>query len=321
MKPSRSRISSRWKRRCSSPRRPTWRSRSIPSRCQITNGKWNWIGAISLGSAGAPVVAEANGREVRLASGAKFPFPGGASATPPQPEGIIPVDFNYDFKTDLVLAGAGGVRLIRQESPSAFTDVTAQTKLPKSVTDAPYTGAWAVDIEADGDLDIVLGAKDGVPTVLRNNGDDTFLAIHPFTGISGLRRLRLGRLRWRWQSRCRDHRRRGTTPRLHERAAGPIPRAPSACELTHVKAIAVADANNDGILDLLAVQGDGAIVRISDKNEGQSWETGGDCARAQMPRMSSRGDVRLHVADLDNNGALDLILSPVPSPSAMAAAH
>ena len=47
------------------------------------------------------------------------------------PEGIFPVDFNYDFKTDLVLAGAGGVRLLRQDSPSAFTDVTAQTKLPE----------------------------------------------------------------------------------------------------------------------------------------------------------------------------------------------
>ena len=40
-----------------------------------------------------------------------------------------------------------------------------------------------------------------------------------------------------------------------------------------VKAIATADTNNDGILDLLAVQDDGAIIRISDKNEGQSWET------------------------------------------------
>ena len=97
------------------------------------------------------------------------------------------VDFNYDFKTDLVLAGAGGVRLFRQDSPSAFTDVTAQTKLPKSVTNARYTGAWAVDIEADGDLDIVLGAKRGLPTVLRNNGDGTFLAIHPFAGITGVR--------------------------------------------------------------------------------------------------------------------------------------
>ena len=92
---------------------------------------WNWIGAIPLGSAGAPVVAEANGREVRLSSGAKFPFPGGPSAVPPLPEGIVPLDFNYDFKTDLVLAGAGGVRLLRQDSPKRFTDVTAQTKLPK----------------------------------------------------------------------------------------------------------------------------------------------------------------------------------------------
>ena len=125
------------------------------------NRHWNWIGAIQLGSAGAPTVAEADGREVHLSSGATLPFPGGPSATPPSPEGILQVDFNYDFKTDLVLAGAGGVRFFRQDSPSAFTDVTAQTKLPKSVIDGRYTGAWAVDIEADGDLDIVLGASEG----------------------------------------------------------------------------------------------------------------------------------------------------------------
>ena len=75
---------------------------------------------------------------------------------------------------------------MRQDNPGRFTDVTALTKLPKSVTNASYTGAWAVDIEADGDLDIVMGSKEGVPTVLRNNGDGTFLAIHPFGGISGL---------------------------------------------------------------------------------------------------------------------------------------
>ncbi len=141
---------------------------------------WNWIGAIQLGSAGAPVIAEADGREVHLSTGATLPFPGGPSAVPPSPEGVLQVDFNYDFKTDLVLAGAGGVRLFRQDSPSAFTDVTAQTKLPKSVITARYTGAWAVDIEADGDLDIVLGASDGLPLVLRNNGDGTFLADSSF---------------------------------------------------------------------------------------------------------------------------------------------
>ena len=113
-----------------------------------------------MGSAGAPVVAEANGHEVRLATGATLPFPGGPSSAPPQPAGILQVDFNYDFKTDLVLAGAGGVRLMRQDDPKTFTDVTEKSKLPKAITNASYTGAWTVDIEADGDLDIVLGAKE-----------------------------------------------------------------------------------------------------------------------------------------------------------------
>ena len=34
------------------------------------NRHWDWIGAIQLGSAGAPVIAEADGREVRLSTGA-----------------------------------------------------------------------------------------------------------------------------------------------------------------------------------------------------------------------------------------------------------
>src|SRR5580693_8370970 len=137
----------------------------VKSVSNADSSSWTWIGAIALGSAGAPVIAEANSHEVRLSTGAAFPFPSGPAATAPLPEGILQIDFNYDFKTDLVLTGAGGVRLMRQDSPVKFTDVTRNTKLPKDVTNASYTGAWAVDIEADGDLDIVLGAKDGLPLV------------------------------------------------------------------------------------------------------------------------------------------------------------
>jgi len=269
---------------------------------------WNWIGAIPLGSAGAPVVAEANGRRVQLSSGAKFPFPGGPSATPPAPEAVVPVDFNYDFKTDLVLAGAGGVRLMRQESPSAFTDVTAQSKLPKSVINASYTGAWAVDIEADGDLDIVLGSKDGVPTVLRNNGDGTFLAIHPFSGISGVRGFA-------WADFDGDGNPDAAiidgVSHLHvfmNERQGQFRERPLPTNISSAKAIAVADANNDGILDLLVVQTDGAIVRISDKNEGESWETA-EIAKVPDAAHNLAGEIRLNIADLDNNGALDLVLS------------
>jgi len=98
------------------------------------------------------------------------------------------VDFNYDSK--LICAGGRGRSAVAAPGfAHVFTDVTAQSKLPKSVTKARTRAPWAVDIEADGDLDLVLGAKDGVPTVLRNNGDGTFLAIHPFAGVSGIASL------------------------------------------------------------------------------------------------------------------------------------
>ena len=78
-----------------------------------------------------------------------------------------------------------------------------------------------------------------------------------------------------------------------------------------VKALNVADVDNDGVLDLLAVQADGAIVRISDKHEGQTLDVA-EIARVPAGAGGSdylSGEVRLHVADLDNNGALDLFLT------------
>ena len=283
------------------------------------NHHWNWIGAIQLGSAGTPVIGEANGREVHLSTGATLPFPGGPSSVPPSPEGILQVDFNYDFKTDLVLAGAGGVRLFRQDSPNSFTDVTTQTKLPRSVVTAPFTGAWAVDIEADGDLDIVMGADEGLPVVLRNNGDDTFLAIHPFPGINGVRGFA-------WADLDGDGNPDAAiidgAGRLHvfmNERQGQFRERALPTGLPLVKAIAVADANNDGVLDLLAVQADGAIIRISDKNDRESWEMA-EIARVPDAASNLAGEVRLHVADLDNNGALDLFLAPTKPVSGAAGA-
>jgi tetratricopeptide (TPR) repeat protein len=272
-------------------------------------GPWTWIGAIALGSAGAPVVAAANGHEVRLSTGAKFPFPGGRSGTGPLPEGVLQIDFNYDFKTDLVLAGEGGVRLMRQDTPDKFTDVTANTKLPKSVTNASYTGAWAVDIEADGDLDVVLGKKDGPPQVLRNNGDDTFTVIEPFPGISGVRAFA-------WADFDSDGNADAAivdgSDRLHifhNERQGQFREVTLPANLQTVKALGVADADNDGVLDLLVVESGGAIVSVS-FHETSGWSVA-PLVQVPNPETNLAGEVRLQVADLDNNGALDLILSPI----------
>lgn len=279
--------------------------------------KWDWVGAVSLNGEGAPAIVTANSRLVRISTGASFPFPGGTSNTAPSPESVLPIDFNYDFKTDLVLAGAGGLRFMRQDDSTKFTDVTAQTKLPKSLLTAAYTGAWAVDIEADGDLDIVLGSASGLPTVLRNNGDGTFKAIHPFAAVSGIRQFVWADLNGDGNP---DASLIDGAGRLHifiNERLGNFAESQLPTGFGDIKAIVAADANHDGVLDLLAVQSSGTIVRLSNLND--AWDSG-EVAQVPDALHTLTGDVRLRVADLDNNGAFDLMLANVGAPRGAAGA-
>jgi hypothetical protein len=207
-----------------------------------------------------------------------------------------------------VLAGQGGVRFMRQDDPAKFTDVTAQTKLPKEILNAHYTGAWALDIEADGDLDIVLGSADELPIVLRNNGDGTFKAIHPFIGIAGIRQFVWADLNGDGNP---DAALIDGARRLHvflNERSGNFSESPLPASLGTIEAIAAADASHDGILDLLAVQSKGAILRLADRIG--VWNTG-PIAQVANPAHALAGNVRLRVADLDNNGAFDLALVSV----------
>ncbi len=275
-------------------------------------GKWSWIGAISLNGEGTPVIVLANEKEVRTGN-AGYPFPSGPSNVPPGPEGVVGLDFNYDFKTDLVLAGAGGVRLLKQESATKFTDATALTKLPATILNGSFTAAWAADIDLDGDLDVVLSAAHAQPTVLRNNGDGTFAEIHPFAGVSGL-------LGFVWADTDADGDPDATLiddkGKLHvltNERSGQFRERATPSNLPAARALSVADINVDGVLDLLVVQADGTIIRLSDKDEGQNWET------TEIARLGSdlpdrvEVECRLRVADVDNNGGNDLILTVTPS--------
>ena len=274
-------------------------------------GKWSWIGAISLNGEGVPAIVLANDKEVRIGN-ASYPFPGGPAAVPPGPEGVVGLDFNYDFKTDLVVAGAGGVRLLKQESADKFTDVTAQTKLLATILNAGYTGAWAADIDLDGDLDIVLGAERVLPTVLRNNGDGSFAEIHPFAGVSGLRGFvwadidgdgdpdaalidSLGKLH------VFENERGG---QFKERSVPEVEHLMSSC-------IKAADVNGDGLLDLVLLDRGGNVTRLSSKADGQGWDVG-EIARSNTGVYVSEWDPRLLVQDFDNNGGVDLLVALIP---------
>ena len=281
-------------------------------------GKWSWIGAISLNGEGAPTVVLANEREVRIGN-SSYRFPAGSSTTPPR-QGIAALDFNYDFKSDLVLAGAGGVRLLKQETADNFTDVSAQTKLTTTILNASYTGAWAADIDLDGDLDIVLGAESVQPRVLRNNGDGSFAAIHPFAAVAGLRGFVWADIDGDGDPDAAlidDKDGNVLEDRLRvfaNKRSGEFEERDLPLGLPPLSAISVGDLNSDGILDLVGVQADGAIIRISDKNEGQNWDTS-QIASWDNNSLYFGRDYFLDVVDLDNNGSNDLLLTFSKNPS------
>ena len=276
------------------------------------DARWKWIGALQLASDGAPAISAATGDELHLSTGATLPYPGGVAHAPPTADGVLAIDFDYDFKNDVVLAGEGGVRFFKQHDATRFVDVTAGTMLPEALRDGRYTGAWAADVEADGDLDIVLGSVDRTPVVLRNNGDGTFVAIKPFGGISGIRQFAWADFDGDGNPDAAIIDGQGVLHVFTNRRQGVFAERAIPAQIGNAKAIAVADVDNDGNLDLIVVRAEGTIVRLSDRNEGKEWNIA-EIAHVTDPQKNLAGDVRLRVADLDNNGALDLVLTPVGS--------
>ena len=263
--------------------------------------KADWIGAISLSGSGAPVVATATASEVRIAGGATLPFPGGANNTAPSPDGVLAIDFSYDFKTDLVLAGAGGVRLFRQDSPASFVDVTAETRLPAALVNAGSSGAWAADIEADGDLDVVLGVSDA--TVLRNNGDGTFTDVQPFADVSGATDFAWADLDADGDPDASLIDSAGVLHVFSNERQGQFSERALTAQIGRARAIDVADFGGNGVLGLVIVQQDGAIGYLADKDHGAGW----DFTEMVKAHDLASGVATLNVADLDNNGGLDLV--------------
>jgi tetratricopeptide (TPR) repeat protein len=257
------------------------------------------------------VVWFANGHEARRAdTGEKLPFPGGPKEIAPSAAGILSLDWDNDLRTDLVLAGAGGLRFLHAEPDGKYADVTAKTGLPDSVFKDDYYGAWAADIEMDGDLDIVLASRTGAPLVLRNNGDGTFKVID-VPEFASLRAIRA----FVWADIDND----GACDAIfldadgglhlfaNERfarfSAWPLPK-----DFGPVHDVTAADVNDDGVFDIVLLGKDGKLMRLSDGDHRESWEPPAELARAMLPE-GPIGATRIFVEDLDNNGTLDLIVA------------
>lgn len=264
--------------------------------------RWNSLVAVSLNGEGPPTVFGANGTEVRRVDGqgSPLPFPGGVRNIPPSPQGVLALDLNSDYRMDLALAGAGGLRLFEQNADGTFAEISG---LEPSTAEADLFGAWAADLEMDGDLDVVLGVKAEAPRVLRNHGDGTYDVLRPFEGVVDLRDFTWADLDQDGDPDAGLLDAQGTLWVFANDRGGQFRPWPVPGGLGRLVALAVADINSDGTPDLLALRADGTVIRISAQEEGRPWEV----AELIRPPTPLPGAARLFVGDLDNNGALDLI--------------
>jgi Flp pilus assembly protein TadD len=262
---------------------------------------------------GRPAVFVAGAKEVSRAdaAGAALPFPSGPKAVPPTSNGVIAFDWNNDLRPDLLLAGAGGLRFFQGGENGTFSDVTARTGLPPNVLNDDYFGVWATDFEADGDLDVIAAPRTGPVRVLRNNGDGTWKALEPFTGLTDVRAFvradfdndgapdaafldAKGKLFVYANERMGIFRPRPLPDSIPMPSDGPF------------LALAVADVGNAGALNLIALRASGHVYRFADKGNGKDWDIDNVALGLELPADTKPGSVRLLAADLDNNGAVDV---------------
>ena len=276
-----------------------------------------WAGATWLTGDGAPTLIATSGRELRIGTGSTA-LPAGLTFTAAGHDAIVAGDFNYDFRTDLVLAGESGVQILRQNANGGFSAVTADTTLPPAALTAPLHGAWTADIDLDGDLDLVLGRRDGAPVVLRNNTDGTFVELTPFAGVQRLRGFVWADLDGEGvpdaatiddQGQLRVY--------LNQRGAGFRERAVPP-EFPRVAAIAAAEMSGDGLMDVIGLAPDRTVTRLSMRGRDSPIDVARLTQFTGAGRLTA-GVTRLLLADLDNNGAGDLVLSSHGEWSAMLA--
>jgi tetratricopeptide (TPR) repeat protein len=259
-----------------------------------------------------PVALLANSREMRPAdaNAATLAFPGGRNDVVPSPAGVLVIDWNNDLRADLLLTGAGGLRFWQQSPDGVFVEVTAKTGLSDDVLGGDYYGAWAADVEMDGDLDIIVARRSGPPLLLRNNGDGTFKAIEKtFAGVENVRDFV-------WVDLDND----GAADAVFLDASGKLhvfanERSmqftpwPLAGPAETVLAVTAADINDDGVFDLVALVSNGTLLRISDQHDHRTaWQTA-ELASGITLANAAVGTVKLFAEDMDNNGTLDVIVA------------
>jgi tetratricopeptide (TPR) repeat protein len=217
---------------------------------------------------------------------------------------LVPLDWNNDFRTDLIAVGETGLRLLLQDAAGGFADGTAQASSRSSFT-CRCAAVWPADVEMDGDLDIIAGTLDADPVVLRNNGDGTWLEQPMFGGVAGAEEFVWADMDGDADPDAAFLDAAGSLHVFINRQAGDFARADVG--ESSLLAIAAGDIDADGTIDLLTLNRGGALHR--------TWRDIEQWRSAEVPLVwknladAASGGVRILVGDVDNNGGLDVVIT------------
>jgi hypothetical protein len=239
---------------------------------------------------------------------ASVPFPGAAPKGGLAPGAICVVDLNHDYLNDVVAAGPSGLKIYQQGTGGTLADVTAKADLPGSIAAGALAGVWPVDIESDGDIDLIVAPVSGPPVVLQNRANGTYKPLSLFPGVSSVRDVAVGDSR---DDGVSDIALLDASGKVHvfvnKRSGAYVERKAPAFG-GPVCALATADVTGDGTISLIALNTDGTLSRATDVEDGKDWNV----VVLAHPSGQSKfqpGTVKLFTADLDNNGAADIIAS------------
>jgi Tfp pilus assembly protein PilF len=263
-----------------------------------------WAGAAMLDDGGTPVLVSAGGSGVRIAgSAAAVACRNWRNAAP---EAVAIADLDYDFRQDIALAGPAGLCLLHNDGSGRLTDVNAASRLPAALLSLPVRGIWPADVDTDGDLDLVVTPRDAAPVVLRNNSDGTFARQDlPLANVHG-RGFVWADLDGEGVPDATFIDDEGSLHVLINLRGGAFRAEPIDPSIRATAIAAIAHRGEAGF-DLLALAGDGTLSRIAWNDRARSWTTEA-IGHVDLP-AGGRGadDARLSTADLDNNGAADVI--------------
>jgi tetratricopeptide (TPR) repeat protein len=251
---------------------------------------------------GEPLLAAAGGSRAYFVDGqGSWPFDTAQSPVPAS--ALLAFDWDNDFRTDVLLAGASGPQLLLQREDGSFAPSADQGADASLGTDC-CSGAWAADIEMDGDLDVIVGMQAGASALLRNNGNGTWTRMPAFDSVTAVRDFV-------WADLDRDADpdaivldASGALHAFTNRQAGDFAPVSGFDAGGPVVAVTVADLDADGAFDVVTLDSNGAVRRLSSTPAGWNAE---EIARWEGLNRAQPGTHRVIAADLDNNGALDLV--------------